>query len=103
MESTSSLLPPRDETLFRHALLGETLFQVVRDLPGVYDFTVGVLGHSRNIRAAAVDPRGSHPQTPPPCETEFRPIIRDETEFRHEGRGGLVGAGLRSRHTYSLS
>jgi len=37
-------------------------------------------------RCASPSRSAPHPQTPPPSETEFRPKVRDETEFRHEER-----------------
>src|SRR4051812_35674526 len=89
MRDSHSTLParfsartPRDETLFRHALLGETPFRVVGDRRARPELEED----QSRVPAATVDPQLAHPQTPPPCETEFRSTVRDETEFRHEER-----------------
>jgi hypothetical protein len=52
---------------------------------------------ARRVRASeeppcSVDPSAPHPQTPPPCETEFRSTGHSQTGVWERGGGGLLQA-----------
>ena len=93
-------------SLFGNALWSETPFRMEgvsaggerADLTGRRELVDDALAESSSEMRCSVDSRAPHPQTPPPCETEFRSKVRSQTGVWERGNyaGGCVAA-LRSR------
>ncbi len=86
-------ISPRSQTLFGNALWSETPFRTEgvsaggerADLTSRREFAADASGEVLRETRCSVDTRLPHPQTPPPCETEFRSKVRSQTGVWERG------------------